>query len=89
MPITDNTGNKVTPKNKAKMILQDYFNEFDLNNYSDGMKPGFLINSEIRPSFVVRNAWEAKTKKRRIRMRIKSIFTPARKKTPAVRGGQK
>ncbi len=48
MPITDNAGNKVTPKNKAKMILQDYFNEFDLNNYSDGMKPGQLKNVETQ-----------------------------------------
>ncbi len=48
MPITDSAGNKVTPKNKAKMILQNYFNEFDLSNYSDGMKPGQLKNVETQ-----------------------------------------
>lgn len=48
MPITDSAGNKVTPKNKVKLILQDYFNEFDLNNYSDGMKPGQLKQVEMQ-----------------------------------------
>jgi len=30
------------------MILQNYFNEFDLSNYSDGMKPGQLKNVETQ-----------------------------------------